>query len=338
MKREQLLSAIGEIDEELIASAANHPGRRVRRARPLAALAAAVLLCAALTVPALAAANVEPAYRLLYAAFPAIAQELKPVNLSCEDNGIELEVVSAHVHGDSAEIYVSLRDLTGDRIDGTTDLFDSYSINTPFDSRNGCTLVGCDEATKTATFLIRVTQFGQADITGAKITFSVGGFLSHKAEFCDSLDEISLSAARQDPETQTEVRLRGGSGTAEAGIAGTEFLSPQADFAFSPTPGVTVTALGWIDGALHLQAHYDNIHETDNHGYLYLTAEDGTVLKSGWTASFWDESGAGSYEEYVFQISPEEAANCRVYGHFWTCDTLVTGSWQVTFPIGDSGE
>ena len=337
MKRERLLSAIGEIDEELVAGAMERPKRRVRRTRPLAALAAAVLLCAALAVPALAAAYVEPAYQLLYAVSPAIAQGLKPVNLACEDNGIRMEVVSANVHGDSAEIYVSLRDLTGDRIDGTTDLFDSYSIHTPFDSQGGCTLACYDEDTGTASFLISITQMNQRDITGEKITFSVGEFLSHKTEFQNSLDEIDLSTARQDPETQQEVNLRGGSGDLEAASACTEFLTPQEDFAFSPTPGVTVTSMGWIDGALHLQAHYEDILETDNNGYLYLMAEDGTILESDWSDSFWDEREKGSYEEYVFHVTPEELEGCRVYGHFWTCDTLVTGDWQVTFPIEGEG-
>lgn len=335
MNSERLLTAIGEIDDDLIAGAVERSGRRTRRARPFAALAAAVLLCLALAVPALAAANVEPAYRLLYAVSPSIAQELKPVNLSCVDNGIEMEVVSASVHGDSAEIYVAMRDLTGDRIDGTTDLFDSYSINTPFDSQGGCFSAGYDETTKTATFLIRITQMNGADITGEKITFSVGEFLSHKAEFDGVLEGVDLSAAEQNPETRREISERGGGGDPEQAEPIAEFLAPQADVAFSPTPGVTVTAMGWIGGALHLQVHYEDILETDNNGYLYLMAEDGTVLESGRTVSFWDEEEKGSYEEYVFQVSPEEAANCRVYGRFWTCDTLVTGDWQVTFPIGD---
>lgn len=333
MNRERLLTAIGEIDDDLIAGAAERPRRRTRRARPFGALAAAVVLCLALAVPALAAANVEPAYRLLYAVSPSIAQELKPVNLSCVDNGIEMEVVSANINGDSAEIYVAMRDLTGDRIDGTTDLFDSYSINTPFDSQGGCFPAGYDETTRTATFLIRITQMNGADITGEKITFSVGEFLSHKAEFDGVLEGVDLPAAEHNPETRRESSIRGWAGDPEQVETGMEFLAPQADIAFSPTPGVTVTAMGWTGGALHLQVHYENISETDNHGYLYLMAEDGTVLESDWLVSFWDEEETGSYEEYVFQVSPEEAANCRVYGHFWTCDTLVAGNWQVTFPI-----
>ena len=41
--------------------------------------------------------------------------------------------------------------MTGDRIDETTDLFDSYSIHTTADSMSGCESVSYDKETKTKT-------------------------------------------------------------------------------------------------------------------------------------------------------------------------------------------
>ena len=56
------------------------------------AAAAAVLLA----TPALAA-QTETGYQLLYALSPASAQFFQPVQRSCTDNGVTLEVASVHV-------------------------------------------------------------------------------------------------------------------------------------------------------------------------------------------------------------------------------------------------
>ena len=80
--------------------------------------------------------------------------------MSCEDDGIKMEVISAYINADKADIYISMQDMTDERIDETTDLFDSYSINRPFSSSATCERMSYDEETKTATFLISITQWG----------------------------------------------------------------------------------------------------------------------------------------------------------------------------------
>ena len=55
-----------------------------------------------------------------------------------EDNGIKIEVISAYVESGEAKILISVQDLEEDRIDETTDLFDSFSINTSFDCSSSC--------------------------------------------------------------------------------------------------------------------------------------------------------------------------------------------------------
>ena len=50
----------------------------------------------------------------------------KPINVSCEDNGIEMTVVAAEVNGEKTTILVSMHYKIAKRLDETTDLFDSY--------------------------------------------------------------------------------------------------------------------------------------------------------------------------------------------------------------------
>ncbi|MGM9662692.1 MAG: hypothetical protein ACI3WR_06320 [Oscillospiraceae bacterium] len=337
MTREELSQAVGGISARHIEAAARPPRsaapRRKRRGFIRAAvLAAALAACLLLAVPALAAADVQPAYEFLYAFSPELAQKLKPVRLSCEDNGVRMEVVSAAIDGDTAEILLSLRDLTGDRVDETTDLFDSYSIHRPFSSSATCRLERYDQDTRTAYFLIHLTQWDGREIGGKKITFSFSRFLSKKQNFSGPIPEVDLSTAAPAAEAQTKVDLRGWSGSA----ACDRFLLPGSGPDYSPVPGVTITALGYIDGKLHVQAYYEDILETDNHGTLWLRAENGAEYSCEASGSFWDEEQRGSYEEYVFSVPAEDLAGCTLWGDLTVCGSLTEGNWQVTFPL--SGE
>lgn len=337
MRADPLLDAIGMIDDATIQAARTRKVKQ-RPCRRYGALAAAAVLCVLLTVPALAFTGVAPAYKVLYALSPAIAQSLKPVQMSCEDNGIRMEVISAAVQGNRADIYISMQDLTGGRIDETVDLFDSYQINRPFDSSATCQLVSYDAQQKAATFLISMTRLDQKDISGGKVTFSVREFLSGKQMFEGLLPQLDLTAAAQSPDTQTGVDIRGGSQPDGVRIDTDPIPVLVRQIDLLPAPGVQVTAMGYVDGKLHIQTHYDNILETDNHGYVYLKNADGEVIHADSSISFWDETHSGSYDEAVFDVPAEGSSGYQVYGMFLTGATLTKGNWQVTFSLEDSAK
>lgn len=321
-------------------AAAQKAPARPRQLRPLIALAA-VLVCLALTVPAFAmpALAADPdGYALLYSISPAAAQFFKPVNRSDEDNGIRLTVDSVYLHSDTVEVYVALQDLTGDRLDETTDLFDSYRINRGFDCSATCSLAGYDAQTRTARFLISITSFDGQDIEGDKLTFSLNRLLTGKTETEGAVTGLDLAAVQAEPATQ-QVTRRGGSGiAAEAGGSTAETrtaLVPTGTLA-APAPGVAITAVGYVDGLLHIQVLYENILETDNHGQLWL--DNGVEkLECLGSLSFFAENGSDSYEDYYFDVTPAQLADCTLYGSFVTADTLIEGNWEITFPLTEAG-
>ena len=321
-------------------AAAQKAPARPRRLRPLIALAA-VLVCLALTVPAFAmpALAADPnGYALLYSISPAAAQFFKPVNRSDEDNGIRLTVDSVYLHSDTVEVYVALQDLTGDRLDETTDLFDSYRINRGFDCSATCSLAGYDAQTRTARFLISITSFDGQDIEDDKLTFSLNRLLTGKTETEGAVTGLDLAAVQAEPATQ-QVTRRGGSGiAAEAGGSTAETrtaLVPTGTLA-APAPGVAITAVGYVDGLLHIQVLYENILETDNHGQLWL--DNGVEkLECLGSLSFFAENGSDSYEDYYFDVTPAQLADCTLYGSFVTADTLIEGNWEITFPLTEAG-
>ena len=321
-------------------AAAQKAPARPRRLRPLIALAAAVI-CLTLAVPAFAmpALAADPSgYALLYSISPAAAQFFKPVNRSDEDNGIRLTVDSVYLHSDTVEVYVALQDLTGDRLDETTDLFDSYRINRGFDCSATCSRVGYDAQTRTARFLISITSFDGQDIEGDKLTFSLNRLLTGKTETEGAVTGLDLAAVQAEPATQ-QVTRRGGSGiAAEAGGSTAETrtaLVPTGTLA-APAPGVAITAVGYVDGLLHIQVLYENILETDNHGQLWL--DNGVEkLECLGSLSFFAENGSDSYEDYYFDVTPAQLADCTLYGSFVTADTLIEGNWEITFPLTEAG-
>lgn len=329
LNAEALLGTFGGVRDDFIADA---DACARRRSHKFPVILAAVLLCMALTVSALAAADVEPVYNFLYQLSPAIAQKLKPVRMSCVDNGIELEVISANIEDESAKIYLGLRDLEGGRVDASTDLFDSYRIHMDGNSMSTCSYSHYDESTQTALFLVEIWPDGNK-IDGDKVTFSISRFISGKQEFADYL-AIDPAAAAESPAVQTDVVTRGHGWLDEswADLAVDEFLVPGE--ILSPMEGVSITGMGWVDGYLHIQTHYENILDTDAHGYVCLVDAEGNSIPDVYGVSFWDDADKGScYYEQIFAISPETLAECRLFGQFYRADTLVEGHWEVTFPV-----
>lgn len=298
-----------------------------------------MLIALALTATPVLAANIPAVYRLMYFVSPTAAQFFMPVQKSCESNGVKMEVVSAYIHDDTAEIYITMQDLTGDRVDETTDLYDSYSINRPFDSAANCQFVGYDKSTKTATFLISITQWGNKKIAGDKITFSVREFISGKHTYNEIPVRVDLASIDSKPSTK-KVSMSGGGGPRyekyfpNGGIM-TEALVPSAPMDF-PVEGINFTGIGYIDDMLHIQTSVENSLTKDNHGSFFLSNGDENRIQCDYNICFSEDSNSDNrvrYDEYVFDIPKSDIVRYKLYGSFVTSGLFTTGNWQVTFPI-----
>ena len=339
MTRRNISDAISNISNRHIEEAADFQiGKKgVRKhfiMRRAVAAAATIMLVFTMSVPALAAADYEPAYNLLYKVSPTIAQKLKPVRMSCEDNGIKFEVISAYVEGSEAKIFISAQDIDGDKIDETTDLFDSYSINTPFDCSSSCENISYDTKTKTATFLISISQWNEQDIIGEKITFRVREMLSNKQEYDMVLSDLDMNNISTAPETVTPTHIFGGSGTNYSEVENNFRALKATGILYSPVEGVDITAMGYVDGDLHIQVRYENVLKTDNHGYIYFQNNEGEKITCNANVEFsTDSEYQERYVEYIYDLSDIELAEYDAYGYFVTSDTLITGNWSVTIPL-----
>lgn len=338
MRGTDFLDKLEFLDPAYIEAADITPNRRKNSLKKWCAIAACLCLVISLAVPAMAA-TIPAFYDMLYAISPATAQFFKPVQRSCEDNGIRMEVMAAYIHEDTAEIYISMQDLDGTRLDETVDLFDSYHINTPFDCTGHCGLSSYDPETQTATFLIAIEQWNEQSIIGDKLTFSVHEFLSNKKYYEGIIDSVNLDNIELNTLTQT-VYPRGYSGVdlfdeymSSSAREDLEVLKPVGSIA-SPISGVTLTGIGYVDGYLHVQMYYEDILKTDNHGSVALhNSETNEVITCNGSISFFDDAKEGSYEDYIFNIAADALEDYMLYGNFVTSSGTVEGNWSVTFPI-----
>ena len=350
MNANDLITAMEGLDERDVDDA-KRPGRRARfTPKKIVALAAALVLLFVCVIPVAATPVSRPAYDLVYAVAPALAQRLKPVRRSDVKNGIRMEVVAAEIKNDDAEILVAFQDLQGDRIDAGTDLFDSYSIRTPYDSAGTCRFERFDPVSGVAVYTVLLKNMNGEKYRSSKITFSVRELLTHKTTAKSLTLPLTPAAVSRTPALQPAENYRGGScadtpefkeklNTNNLRQLGSMLAADPANEA-PVTDGVALTAAGYTDGHLRIQLRYTDILRTDNHGFLWLEDADGNRLQPVFSESFWTKAhlnnGAGnndSIEEYVFEIAEDKLADYTVKGDFTTCEDLIRGDWEITFPL-----
>lgn len=333
MKGDRLVNSMEYISEEIIMEAKMTGTKKNNHMlKKIAVFFTALLLFSGAGVPALAG---DAVYDICYNISPQLAQKLKPVNEISVDNGIEMRVVSAYTYGDTVIMEISLRDLEGDRIDSTTDLFDSYRIRSPYDSVNFCSFKSYDEQSGIAIFLVSVTHMDDVPVEGEKITFSLSKILSQKNRY-EGYFDLDLDSVPTEPGIQSIRSFRGFSEKNTEEIYEiaryTKYLLPEKKPLAEPVDGVLITSTGFIDNKLHIQIYYEDILNTDNHGHINLIDGNGNEAEN-YSISFWDEEKIGSFEEIIYEVTPQTVAGYKAYASFVTTNGAVEGDWEVTFPV-----
>ena len=316
MNCDKIVDAIGMIDEELITEADKKTFKKHIGRKAIFSLIAALIVFSALGITSFAKTYYGASFdEALYYFFPSVAQSLKPVNLSCEENGIKMEVISADIKGKESYIYVSMQDMEGNRIDKSIDLYDSYSLKIPGDQHGACTKIGYDEETEKATFLVNINSDNNT-IPKGKVTLNIGCFLSQKIEQKGFIDEIDLSKATLSPEYETEIssykklKDKYESGTIQNDIyrfvyeriprivhnilnlndtyfeyevykeEKEKYLAEKDDVIYTSETGAEFVAMGFIDDKLHIKVFYGSRHYNDHIGFLSIFDENGNEIHS----------------------------------------------------------
>ncbi|HHV17743.1 MAG TPA: DUF4179 domain-containing protein [Thermoanaerobacterales bacterium] len=315
-----------------------------KRAVPAALV---ICLCLMLSIGAMAA-TIPSFNNLLSMVSPDIALLLQPIEIACEDNGIKMEVVGAMNDDEMAVIYITMKDLVGDRIDETLDIYD-YRLTGTYIST--CQMVHYDETTKTAT--LRMQANGGKKLNGKKVSFQVESFLSDQLTFDKVETSINLSDVKEVKDSQTiplvtSSNISGGGGgdlfdeLQSQGII--RVLTPdQKKITLPKIDFMYISNIGFIDGRLHIQTKWvgDGI---DDHGDLHFvdTAGNSIYMDSANIYFGIDKSGNAKwgrdYVEYIFDVSNINLDEFKLMGNFVSHGNYVTGNWKTTFNIQSVGE
>jgi len=310
-----------------------------RRFKRLAAVGCAAVIAAGCVTPALAA-NVPVVYEMMYMFSPSVAQFIMPVNKSCEDQGVKMEVVSVAVHENTAEICLTLQDVDGTIFgDSAPDLYDSYSLNYPtFTGQTcGCVLVDYDKNTHTAVYHIEIIN--DEKFRGSKYTFSFREMLVGKKSVEGIPLNFDLSSVPLEPGVERQ-HVSGASSLQDDNEIFSkmdyDFLKPQGTLWESDDGIFTLVAAGYREGQLHLLYRTEGSVSYDNHMYSELTAHDGSVFNHNYTVSYKDYEQDVGYDEYVYDIGYSVLGDYSLTADIYTASDKIAGNWRVTFRVDEA--
>lgn len=288
------------------------------------------------------AATIPSFNHLLSLVSPEIALMLQPIEISSEDNGIKMEVVAAMNDDEMAVIYVTMQDLTGNRIDKTLDIYDySLTEGRMFNSQ----IVDYDDTTNTAT--LRIQANGGESINNKKIGFHITSFLSHKQTMEEVIVDANLMEVKNNTPQMISLDTNNVSGGGE--IFGelmeqdtikvlkpdeTELSLPEIEF-------MHISNLGFIDNRLHIQTKWtgDNV---DDHGYFYFMDASGDKIHASniyfESAEVGKTNDRNEYIEYIFDVDQLDLDKLKLMGDFVYGSNYTIGNWSTTFKIQSVSE
>lgn len=319
--------------------------------------AAASLLLMTFTAAA-AAATVSGFKYLLTIIGEENAHIVSPVELFDEDQGIKMEVVAAGRFDNMLKIYVTLQDMTGERLRDIDLGLIRYSRLTGIERTGGMSsagwkLIDYDEKNNKATMLFELA--GGAKLEGEELTLEINKILYNTKEIWDYRVEKNLSEAERNPSVYyaavKELMSAGSSfGLEMDGLFGGLDEIPvlkgdqEESIVFPQTDTFKISAVGIIDGRLHIQVWKDkNTDESsyigfslrdaageykDVDSYFSFDIEDGTIT---------GETDNPAYEEYVFDIDENKLGEYELRAFISESD-VINGNWEVKFNSEDSGE
>ena len=323
-----------------------------------------ILACAA---TAIAGAFSETFNTWLYRIWPEAATALMPVNMTCEDNGIRLEVISAVADGQELYITYSMEDLNGNRLSTDcspvmyVDSVPEYTWDASFEQPLQ------DEATGKIIFGEHFTYNRSITKANAVLKAHIHNFPScQKTSLVDLFpyleqygSQVKATAVPEGarPLWRADV-YEGESGSVPASV---QVIDPAGSLEIPLAETVYLSGIGMVDGQLHVQLHFVNHRKTVigvSLGTVSLRPEETDVMLRDKDSKFWynekyqdPEKLAGGIWGIGWGTQPDDPDTPEWAEIIFTADTAelsadaqelfaeirdvipVLGSWNVEIPV-----
>ena len=296
----------------------------------------AMILVTACVATAVAGAVSESFNSWLYKLWPEVALKLMPVDLSCEDHGIRMEVLSAAVNDSEVLISYTMEDLEGDRLfEGRTSIYPRvYSNYTRFESHSGAD--DYNEAERKVYSAEYAQYTGQERTEDEFLTLMVdlyGRDEQHTVELFPYLRERSSEVRMADmpedvivrrPYVEPDERTFAESGLPED----MQVIDTAGSLEIPLFESVTLSGVKIVDGWAHVQLHFpdnryiyseDRAYPLYDSGLCLYDAEGddlpyaGEALNNECRVLYWSTEGRTDYHdfsmaEWVEYVFPVDAA------------------------------
>lgn len=335
-----------------------------RRARWGRSMVAGVALSAILVVTA-AAATLGGFDWFIERFNPSFSEIVEPVEVSCEDQGIRMEVIGAQKYENKAIVYLSLQDISGkNRLTEQTSFRDGFGItmnrqsqdknNEETDETSSFSwrekLLFFDEVTNTLYYEFNITADADSpladplELGSHLIYFSKKSYEEPASVPLTGLDVAPLISI-------DEKQIWGGTNVPDDLTGITAALKP-GNYAnlTDDTDDQWISNIGIVDGKLHVQiGKVFNKEFGSTDATLALKASDGNIIEPDYELTFLGDKNhrlrnartgdysdaVYKYEESVFPVSIDELNDCILY---YSCSVYsgVEGRWKVAANLSDT--
>ena len=338
-------------NRDYVLSQINVRPQPVRRRRPALIIAFALVLVLGLAT-ALAATN-ENLNAVLYKYWPEAAAALMPVNLSCEDQGIRFEILSAIHKEDEMLVTYSLEDLEGDRVRYIPYANMELTYGGADYSREQLRTVGIyDEDTQKMVFAAHDAYNTVTPPPEGKIIAEINELIPRESVTVDLKPYYEAGGCQFQPASAVESTLINGP-YYETGFPDSQMILDSSHSMEIPLyESVCLSGIGYINGQLHVQIHYPD-HKLIEYApeqyfepygaWLYVRDSQGRLLyrddlsPQGLSVIRWnstsDEFDAPEWEEFFFTVDPEQLENAEITIYVEKNLTPIEGNWKVEIPL-----
>lgn len=311
---------------------------------------------------AAAAATISGFKHLLTIIGEENARVISPVEMSDEDKGVRMEVVAAGRFDNMLKIYVTLEDLTGERLAEDVKFKSYYSLDgierkekangiNSISSR-GWKMLDYDEQNHMATLLYEYNS-GE-NIDGEELTLKINKILYNTKEYWNyKVTEADLPKADRNPPIfyASMDQFLSTSNINYIAKDTVPVLKEQSDkINFPQTEGFNICAMGVVDGKLHIQTRNFEDEDKDTSYNIYfadlknvqpyqelINAEGIFRFDLDENGNITKETDFPAYNEYIFDIDTDRLNEYELLAYISESDAI-NGDWEVKFSSEDSGE
>ena len=336
------------------------PPRRARWSMPAVA-AIALLMVLAGTATAAAFGGFDWFIQRFNPTYGALVE---PVEISCEDQGIRMEVIGAQKYGNRAIIYLSLQDISGqNRLTEQTDFRDGFNVKLNSQGQGADELNSLswykemlyfDRDTNTAYYEFTITANSsyssisdRLEVSSFLIYFDIKDYENEPVSVSlDNIGEAKTIAINED-------MIWGGNGQPADWSIFKKALTPGR-YAALPhgEDDQWISNIGIVDGKLHVQTgkiFHKEFGSSD--ASLSLMAPDGELIEFDYALNLFgdnnyqlldfEENGypdaTYKYEEFVFSVDTESLDDYTLC-YSGLVSSGVKGQWKVASNLSETSQ